>query len=136
MALITCALLPCYCLTVGSPLWPEDHPGVSSQALRNSNATGFGAHGNVGGLGIQKQPNTKPRWPRPYLKRASHPKRHAGQSSGSSPVGLWPPAGFQAALGALLLGLAGRGSKAGRVGRAGCLDHFAPRKKLGKSREG
>ena len=116
----TCPSFPRYGITVGSPLWPEDRPGASSQASRKPGGTGPGAQRNVGGLGIQKQPDTEPGWPRPYLNRASHPKRHAGRSSGSSPGGLRPPSGFQEALGhpprGGPLSVAGPGL-GGRVGR-------------------
>ena len=99
-----------------------------------------------GDEGSRNNPVPRPSWPRPYSNGASHPKRRAGQLSGSSSLGPRSPARLQAGLGCPppgprpLLSAAGKGSTAscgaGGGREEGALATLLPRGHWGGSRGG
>lgn len=127
---------------MGSPLWPEDHPGASSHSSRKPSGTGLGVLGNVGRLRIQKQSSYQAKTAKALLEqgfpsqvvqiqpRGATAARRVPGGSGMPRPRAFPP------LSAAGVWLAGRGSWAGGVGRGGHLRRFTPHWEQGKARGG
>lgn len=95
--------LPCH---HGVPSVALSPPWSLAQASWHPNATGHGARGNVDRLGVQKQLNSWPKWPRSSLNRVPMPRDKPASCLHSAPSAWGCPPGCRRVWGALLSRLA------------------------------